>query len=518
MSLFNRNKGISGKSVTCDDILGDLPRGQEGRRHEDNHQSRGYFENPRTLAEIDFNNHAGDNFLGIVGGTTEKIIRKDGRTEFRTRGGQAVGCRDDRHRTVIAGSRSGKGRSVIIPELLTYAGSTIVVDCKGENTAVTARYRHGVLGHDVYVLDPFHITPDHCAPYRKQFNPLTTINLDNLTVVEDAGLIADALIVPQGSKDAHWDETAKAFIEGVILYVVDEDAGFDPEERTLLTVGELIAGKHHGSIEGLLEHMIEVRGRDNRVAAAAMSLLEKGNDERGSVISNARKNLKFLDYSAMENTLAYHDFDLEDIKTRPMTIYLVLPALRMATCKQWLRLFVNLTLAAIEKNPVKPIHPVQMILDEMPILGYMKELENAIGQMAGLGLRISSILQDLGQLKALYKDRYETFLGNSGILQFFGNVDYFTSEWVSKYLGKTTIRVTDRGANSLDARNKGSSGVSYRHQTQELMTPEEVRRYFARDDHYNRQLVCIPGKRPYVLQRANYDQHEMFNGRFDEWR
>jgi len=63
-----------------------------------------------------------------------------------------------------------------------------------------------------------------------------------------------------------------------------------------------------------------------------------------------------------------------------------------------------------------------MILDEMATLGYMRELENAIGQVAGLGLRITSVLQDLGQLKAIYKDRYETFLGNSGVLQFFGNV------------------------------------------------------------------------------------------------
>lgn len=391
----------------------------------------------------------------------------------------------------------------------------IVLDVKGENAAVTARFRSEKLGQKVCILDPFQVTPPHCAPYRGRFNPLAILDPASPTLIEDAGLIADALVVPQSSKDSHWDETAKAFIEGVILYVACGELA--EKERTLITVGELVAGKQ-GPLKVLLDEMEEEGGPGNRVAAAARMLRDMGDNERGSVLSNARKNLKFLDYDAMQASLNGRDFDLADLKSAPMTIYLVLPATRMATCRQWLRLFVNMTLAAIEQSPVRPRYPVQMLLDEMPVLGYMKELESAIGQMAGLGLRITSVLQDLGQLKAIYKDRFETFLGNSGILQFFGNVDYFTSEWISKYLGSTTIRIEERGANSLDTKSKGASGNSYRNHVQELMTAEEVRRFFARDDHYNRQLVCIPGRRPYILQRANYDQHEFFAGRFDAWR
>lgn len=512
MAAFFKHK----KETVGDHTLADLPRGEEGRSHSDNHQSHGYFKSPEELAKIGFTDHSGQNFLGIVGGTTAKIVRDDGRSEFKTTGGHLVGCNDDRHRTVVAGSRSGKGRSVLIPELLTNAGSAIVIDPKGENTAITARYRAEVLKQKVFAIDPFRITPPHCEPYRAQFNPMKTITMESLSAVEDAGLIADALIVPSNSKDTHWDDTARAFIEGVMLFVAFGD--FAPEERTLLTVAELIACKHHDSINGLLRDMIEMGGADNRVAAAALAIKEMGSEEQGSVISNARKNLKFLDYDAIYGALSHHDFDLVDLKNDPMTIYLVLPARHMSSCKQMLRLFVNLTLAAMEENPIKPRYPVQLILDEVAVLGYMKELETAVGLMAGLGLRITTVLQDLGQLKSLYKDRYETFLGNSGVLQFFGTVDYFTSEWISKYLGKTTIRVSERGGNSIDAKNRGSSGMHYKQQMLDLMTPEEVRRYFARDDHLNRQLVCIPGKRPYVLQRANYDQHAFFKGRFDVWQ
>lgn len=518
MSIWKKQKSKTDRDTARqapDEIQGDLLRGEEGRPHGESYQPMGYFETPEELSKIGFTDHAGDNFLGVVGGQTHEVERDDGRTEYVTLGGQPVGSRDDRHRGCIAGSRAGKGRSLIIPELLTSMSSMIVLDPKGENAGISSRYRAEVLGHKVYVLDPFGITPPQCELYRAQFNPMTLLTLESLTIVEDTGLISDAIIVATNDKDAHWDYSARGFLESVTLYVAVSE-NFSPEERTLLTVAELITCKHHSSINGLLRDMMDCTLLDNRIAAGAIMLKEKGADERAGVVSNVRKNLNFLNYDAMWGALAHHDFDLHDLKNEKMTIYLVLPARRMATCKQWLRLFVNLTLSAMEANPVKPDYPVQMILDEMAILGYMKELENAIGLMAGLGLRITFILQDLNQLKSLYKERYETFLGNAGVLTFFGIADYFTSEWVSKYLGKTTIRQSERNATSLDSRNQGASGVQYRHQQQSLMTPEEVRRYFARDDHYNRQLVCIPGKRPYILQRANYDKHELFEGRFDD--
>ena len=501
-----------------DDIFSDLPRGVDGRPHKENRLPQSYFETSGQLQKIGFKDKAGDNFLGLADGNTEWIEREDGRRERRTTGGIPVGCRDDRHRTVIAGSRSGKGRCVIIPELLTYAGSMIVIDPKGENSAITARFRAEVLGQKVCIVDPFRTTPAHCERYRRQFNPMSILRIDSLTIVEDAGLIADALVVSGNPKDEYWTETAKAFIEGVILYVIWSDR-FGPSEKTLLTGAELISGQRHDGIKGLLADMIDEGGPDNRIAAAAHAIRERGNDEAGSVISTARKNLKMLDYDAMYGALSHHDFDLEDLKgEEPMTVYLVLPTLRMGTCKQLLRLFVNLTLAAVERNPAKPQYPVQMILDEMATLGHMRELETAIGQIAGLGLRITTILQDLGQLKSLYRDRYETFLGNSGIIQFFGNVDYFTSRWISDYIGKTTIRYAEKGRTSFDAKQRGEAGLNYQSKTLELMASEEVRRFFARSDRFNRQLVLIPGERPWVLQRANYDQHELFAGRFDEWR
>jgi len=443
-----------------------------------------------------------------------------------TVGGVPVGVSDDRHITTVAGSRSGKGRSVIIPNLLQYPGSMVVIDPKGENASITCKYRAEQLGQNVCILDPFKITADHCKPFRKRFNPLTILGLESPTLVEDAGLISDALVVSTNSKDPHWDDSARAVIEALLLHVITEHGSEKPELMpTLLTAAGYLNGSRLSEEDGkpmslkqMLDEMIENKFLDHRIAGAAQSLIEKPDTERGSIISSARKHMKFLQYDAMHDVLSGHDFNLEDLKTKPTTIYLVLPAMRMNTCKQWLRLFVNLILATVERVKIRTKYPILMVLDEMPILGYMKELEAAIGQIAGLGLRLHCILQDLGQLKALYKDRFETFLGNSGILQFFGNIDQFTCEWVSKYLDKTTIRITEQSANSFNQKTEqGSSGLSYKQQVQELMTPGEVRRFFARDDRFARQLVLIPERRPYILQRANYDQHELFAGKFDCW-
>lgn len=517
MNFFNRDSNAD-DSMRADDILGDLPRGQEGRRRAESFLPRTFFESPEKLAKLGFREFTGDDFLGIIGGKSERIIRPDGRAEYRTLGGVPVGVRDDRHKTTTCGNRGGKGRSVIVPELLTYgnrdSGSVLVNDCKGENASLTAPFRADEIGQDVHVLDPDRICSPACERFRARFNPMRLLKPESPTLIQDAGSIADALVVPSGNGDSYWDDTGRNFIELGCLHVAISDQ-FAPEEKTLVTVADLLSGRRMG-LKELLAEMMANDALENFISGGARAMAEKSERELASVVSVARKNLKFLDYDSMRDVLSGHDFELEDLKRRGVTVYLVLPAMRMATCSQWLRLFVNQTLAAFERVREKPAIPALMVLDEFPVLGYMKELETAIGQIAGLGLRIHTILQDLGQLKALYKDRWESFLGNSGVLQFFGIADEFTAKWVSEYLGKTTIAVSDIGTTTADQKNtQGASGFHERQQVQELLTPAEIRRYFARDDHYSRQLVLIPGRRPYVLQRANYDQHEIFAGRFN---
>lgn len=451
-------------------------------------------------------NEEGRIFLGVLGARIEKTRLLDGRVERRALGGMPMVVPDDRHLLTIAGSRSGKGRSAIVPNLLTYPGSVLAIDPKGELAALTADWRADALAQKVVVLDPFGVTGAVTERHGGQFNPMSILREDSPSLMEDAGLIADALVVPApGGKEPHWDESARQFLEGVILHVATSPAYVG--RRDLISVYECLME----DIEKLKGEMTENHAADFAVIVLANQFFEKADNERSSVLSTLRRHIRFLGFSQIKKALRGHTFDLRQLKTERLTVYLSLPAMRMGTCSRWLRLFVNLTLAALEMEKLKPRYPVLMCLDEFATLGTMKTLEDAAGQIAGLGCKLWPILQDIGQLKALYDKRWETFIGNAGVLQFFGNSDMGTLEWISKRLGTTTIRSESQNHPGYNQRSQdGVTGQSYSEQVHPLLTPEEISRFFGRDDKFLRQLIIRPTWAPMILQRAYYDQHELF--------
>ena len=149
---------------------------------------------------------------------------------------QPVGVDDDRHVFTAAGNRSGKGISFIVPNLFLWPGSSVVIDPKGENAAITAQHRASRDGHQVVAIDPF----DEAglpAEFVGTFNPLDMIDIESDDAIDVAGMIADSLIVKANAKDMHWDETARDLITALILHVCDTD---EPDRRHLGTVRQLL--------------------------------------------------------------------------------------------------------------------------------------------------------------------------------------------------------------------------------------------------------------------------------------
>ncbi|GEC36471.1 conjugal transfer protein [Sinorhizobium meliloti] len=446
-------------------------------------------------------------------------------------GDRLLGIKDNRHALMVAGSRTGKSVS-LVNNLLFYRGSVLALDPKGELASLTAA-RRAELGQKICILDPFGIVPERLAPYRASFNPLTLLDQVNDTIIEDAGLISDALVVA-GGKDPHWDESAQNLIEGLLLHVAT-DPQFE-RRRNLITVRRLInnalvpAGGDDDAFAlelAMLKNAARLSRNQNTadigdaIEGAARDFYERPANERGSVLSTTRRHTKLLDYRAMHRVLAGHDFNLADLKTAPkgMTIYLCLPANRMKKCNRWLRLFINLLLDAMEREKTEPACPVLVCLDEFPVLGHMQQLEDAAGQIASFGVKLWVVIQDWGQGVSLYKDRWETFTGNAGILQFFGNNDLMTTEYVSKRLGKTIVTVTRQNETAPEQRASGVDGRSESQEQYDLLTPDEVSRQFARDDRLKRQLVIWTGHHPMVLQRIEYFDkaspvHGIFAGKY----
>jgi type IV secretion system protein VirD4 len=126
-----------------------------------------------------------------------------------------------------------------------------------------------------------------------------------------------------------------------------------------------------------------------------------------------------------------------------MTVYLILPADRLQTFNRWLRLLIQQAIMVNARNITqKPENPILFMLDEMPALGRLPSIEQAYSLMAGFGMQLWGIVQDLSQLARVYGETgWQTFISNSGVIQYFGSRDKMTAEYFSSLCGVSTIEV-----------------------------------------------------------------------------
>jgi type IV secretion system protein VirD4 len=250
---------------------------------------------------------------------------------------------------------------------------------------------------------------------------------------------------------------------------------------------------------------------------AGDGLLGTAGRERASIMSTARNQLGFLESPQLQSVLAKgkrEPLRLRDLKRKKTTVYLCLPAARMGTHARWLRLIINLAVAALEREKAQPRLPVLFMLEEFAALGHMRALEQASAYMAGFHLKLWIVLQDLTQLKRHYSEGWETFIANAGILQAFSVSDVTTCEYLSKRLGETTIEITERpsplpaGSSELKA---GDDGTRRQFRQTPLLTPTELILEFARQSENGvatggLTLVLTPDLHPFVADRVHWSE------------
>ncbi|MGE7156996.1 type IV secretory system conjugative DNA transfer family protein [Methylorubrum rhodesianum] len=428
--------------------------------------------------------------------------------EDRTRG-RLLRYDGEAHFLTLAPTRSGKGVGAVIPNLLTAERSILCIDPKGENARVTTRARRR-LG-PVHVLDPFGVSGVPSAAY----NPLDAVDATSPDAAEDAATLADALVSdPPGQvAEAHWNEEAKALLAGLILYVATEE---EPYRRTLATVRELVTLAPE-AFRDLLTRMQESSAVGGLVARAANRHLSKSEREASGVLSSAQRHTHFLDSPRMAQVMEGSGFAFADLKARTCTVFLVLPPDRLDTYGRWLRLMVAQAITAMARFPLRPPSPVLFLLDEFAALGRLEPVERAMGLMAGYGLQLWPILQDLHQLKSTYGERAGTFLANAGVTQVFNVNDVDTATWVSKALGDATTayetQTTGTNRKALDWSGDGtttSQGTSTHLTRRALLTPDEVRRLAP-----DRAILFLAGEAPVLARKVVYHRDAEFGGLFD---
>jgi type IV secretion system protein VirD4 len=415
--------------------------------------------------------------------------------------GQDARFRQGGHILTCAPTGAGKGIGAVIPNLLDYPGSAFVLDFKGENYAVTARARQQA-GQAVYLIDPFGITgAEHHA-----MNWLDALNPEDPDVVALAGALTEMLVVSTGQEsDPHWNEAARELLRGLLIYV----AGLEGERRSMAEVRRIVTLPEADMAEVLGDMVIDPARGQRIVARAAAAHINRPDKERGSVLSTLVRHTNWLDDPRLEAAFTKSDFDLRDLKRRPMTVYIALPPDRLRACVGFLRGFIGLALNAMTTVPGKPAARVAFFLDEFGQLGRMDSLVDNITILRGYGAQFWLFVQDLSQLKAVYP-RWQSFIANT-TLQFFGTADFDTAKYISDTLGQYTIKFQTSSEASQIGQFGGSVSMGEHLQGRALLTPDEVLRLGP-----EKPIVMPSGEAPYLLERINYLTDSPYAGRFNE--
>ena len=398
------------------------------------------------------------------------------------------------HVLCFAPTRSGKGVGLVVPSLLTWPGSCIVHDIKGENWSLTAglRARFG----RVLLFDPTNTASS-------AYNPLLEVRRGEWEV-RDVQNVADVLVDPEGSLERrnHWEKTSHSLLVGTILHVL-----YAETDKTLGGVASFLSDPRR-PIETTLVAMMTTphlgkKGPHPVVASAARELLNKSDNERSGVLSTAMSFLGLYRDPVVAQVTRRCDWRIADIaaEEKPTTLYLVVPPSDISRTKPLIRLILNQIGRRLTEdlNATNRRHRVLLMLDEFPALGRLDFFESALAFMAGYGLKSFLIAQSLNQIEKAYGAN-NSILDNCHVRVSFATNDERTAKRVSDALGTATeMRAMKNYAGHRLSPWLGHLMVSRSETARPLMTPGEVMQLPATDE-----IVMVAGAPPIRAKKARY--------------
>lgn len=343
------------------------------------------------------------------------------------------------HLMTIAPTGTGKGRSVVIPTLLTYPGSVVVLDPKGENYQVTARARRE-MGQQVVRLNPFGVNGETTD----SFNIMDVFDLPNTDIETEAQLMAELFSQGnRGTKEPFWDMTACMLLAGVIGYVASVKPS---EERNLQSVRDIL---FDGDVVYNLAVILDTVGKKIPKASyhqIAAFLAMPDQNTRPSVLATANAYLTpFLSDDVMRATNT-SSFSLNDFREgKPISIYIVVPPDKLTSHRALLKLWIGVLLKTITSREVIPDLQTLFMLDEAGQLGHFAYLYSIITLCRGYGLKCWTIWQDFQQLESNYPHDWQTLMNNCGALQFFGCKNFQIARRIEDVTGVPATQIRDLG-------------------------------------------------------------------------
>ena len=366
---------------------------------------------------------------------------------------------------ICAPPGTGKGTTIIIPTLLDYRQSAFVIDPKGENAAVTMRCRRDHHDQTVHVLNPWGM---HGIP-TSRINPLNLLDRNDINCVSNASFLADLIMVPNpGSHDRFWDESARAMLIGLMLYIV----GYEPQAGTLSNLRRL-ATLPDQEFEQVAIKMAASELFHGALSEAGGSILGMDSRTRANIRATVQAHTAFLADPVIKQATDRSDFSFSDLKEKPTTVYVIIPAEHLGTQGRWLRLMVGMALTSIERGPRFTTRTLFM-LDEFAALGRMQKIETGIATLRGYGVDFALAVQDLNQIRNIYGPAADTLLANCADTWFCRISDLNTAQMVSAMLGTATILDRSESTTHNPGQPEPGTSESWSSRARPLMMPDEL--------------------------------------------
>ena len=410
-----------------------------------------------------------------------------------------------------APTRSGKGIGVVIPNLLNWPDSVVVLDIKGENYDITAGYR-AAHGQAVYAFSPF----DEDARSHR-WNPLTAVRSSPLHRVGDLLTIGQVFFPNEGggtSSEAFFNDQARNLFLGLGLVLLETPS-------LPRTIGEMLrqsSGKGR-SLKDHLSGLITQRREEgnplsDECADALQRLLSNSENTLSSVVATFNAPLTIFADAVVDAATSADDFKLEDVRRRRMSVYVRIPPNRLANARPLLNLFfsqlVSLNTQALpEQDPTLKVQCL-LVNDEFTAMGRVGVITNAAAFLAGYNLRLLTVVQAMSQLDAVYGDKEaRTFATNHGLQILYAPREQRDADEYSAMLGHFTERATSRGR-SRSFSGHGHSTVSRNESEQRraLLLPQEFKELGS-----ERLVVIFENCKPILGEKIRYYRDKAFTSR-----
>ncbi|WP_282063607.1 type IV secretory system conjugative DNA transfer family protein [Roseobacter litoralis] len=405
------------------------------------------------------------------------------------------------HMFLYAPTRSGKGVGVVVPNLLNWPGSAVILDIKKENWTLTAGFRKSG-GQDVYLFDPL-------EPNGKthRWNPLSTVRRGGDFQIEDLQRLAD-LFIPVQSKDPFFDRAAQTAFVGVGGYLAETpDLPF--------TLGEVFRQLTlTGNVVKTFKERIKKRKDDGRplswqTEAALTDFISKSENTFESVKSTITANLGLFANPMLDRATSASDFDFADLRRRRMSIYVGITPNNLGRLGPLLNLLFQSCIDANmqelpETNPALK-HTVLLCMDEFAAVGELPAFKRGIGYFAGYGLKVLTIIQTPAQLADIYGvDGAAAYMDNAGVEIVFTPKSLKEARNLSERFGTLAMESQSTSKSKHLADRKGTT-ISTSEQKRALMMPQEL---LAMDQ--SQALVIIAGHPPVKANKLRYYAEEVF--------